>query len=1061
MRRPDFRGDGPRLLFEELERRLLLSADLAPGLLEPPAWADPDAAPAERDWLEADAGEAAAVASRREVVFLDAGIDAHEALLGELEAAGGRWLEVVVLDSGRDGIEQIGEALARHRDLSGVHVLSHGSSDGLRLGSTWLGADTLASHATRIAGWGDALAPGADLLLYGCNLAGSGAGSALVASLAELTGADVAASRDASGSASLGGDWELEHRTGAIETSTPAVAGPAWTGLLAVENALWVSSAGDVSGSGAPGLDAWGDAAAVQIGPADLSLGAGTTGGTFAATGFDLDAFSSGPGPGVNAIHVVTRDLTLADDGAGGGFELYAGDLILSTGANQNTTLTSSNSISVKSRDVFVFRPDAPGDYSSGTFHLLLDSPLPRDVTGFTLVEQDTVLGDVTLAAGDLLLSTRGANSGNQILHLRPEAMDASGLQGSIELLLDGDDAGLGGFAAQIDGLELLETDTVIGGVTLPGGTLLLSFDGDASVGSNGLGVGAHDIVRLEVTKTSLGSGAGNGEALALPFFHGGDVNLDTGAEAIDGLSVVPVQVQQGPRLTLPGAPLDYQENDPATPIDASAGALGGDFDGGALVVEFLANGTASDRLGIQGGGALSVTGNEISYDAGAGAVVIGSFSGGGDGATPLVVSFGPGASPEAVEAVARSVTYQNASEDPSEAARVLRFTLSDADGASDAATATVLVRAVNDAPGVSVPGGQVVDAGGALVFSAAGGNAPSLGDADALDLEVTLATANGTLTLADVSGLTFSQGSGTGDTAMTFRGSIAAVNAALDGLRFDPAAGFDGDTSLSIAVSDLGQTGSGGVQGASAVVPIHVLPAPEPPPPPEPPPSPEPDEGGEGETPDPEAGDGDAGESAPPAPELELATPPTTTDLPHAAAPGPDSASSETDAPRPTSEAPRVDEPDRPEADAGSAASTGEPEDEDASEAPSRERPRFSVGLTSPVAAEALDELRSDLSEEAARAELQPTLAWTAVRGVAVAFSTSVLGAFLRAGSLLAMTLSSLPIWLRFDPLAILALSDTERRRREQELREAEEREDEAERRVGRLLDESEVVRD
>ena len=43
-------------------------------------------------------------------------------------------------------------------------------------------------------------------------------GQAFIGRLAELTGADVAASRDATGSAALGGNWNLEATTGAIET---------------------------------------------------------------------------------------------------------------------------------------------------------------------------------------------------------------------------------------------------------------------------------------------------------------------------------------------------------------------------------------------------------------------------------------------------------------------------------------------------------------------------------------------------------------------------------------------------------------------------------------------------------------------------------------------------------------------------------------------------------------------------------------------------------------------------------------------------------------------------
>ena len=52
------------------------------------------------------------------------------------------------------------------------------------------------------------------------------------------------------------------------------------------------------------------------------------------------------------------------------------------------------------------------------------------------------------------------------------------------------------------------------------------------------------------------------------------------------------------------------------------------------------------------------------------------------------------------------------------------------------------------------------------------------------------------------------------------------------------------------------------------------------------------------------------------------------------------------------------------------------------------------------------------------------------------------------------ALTLSSLPIWTPVDPLAVLTISDEERRRREEDLRKAREAEDDTERGVGELLD-------
>ena len=74
----------------------------------------------------------------------------------------------------------------------------------------------LLKNAAQIKGWGQALTPGADLLIYGCDVAEYADGKALIDALGRLTGADVAASENLTGAADKGGDWNLEYHTGQI-----------------------------------------------------------------------------------------------------------------------------------------------------------------------------------------------------------------------------------------------------------------------------------------------------------------------------------------------------------------------------------------------------------------------------------------------------------------------------------------------------------------------------------------------------------------------------------------------------------------------------------------------------------------------------------------------------------------------------------------------------------------------------------------------------------------------------------------------------------------------------
>ncbi len=94
------------------------------------------------------------------------------------------------------------------------------------------------------------------------------------------------------------------------------------------------------------------------------------------------------------------------------------------------------------------------------------------------------------------------------------------------------------------------------------------------------------------------------------------------------------------------------------------------------------------------------------------------------------------------------------------------------------------------------------------VTLSQASGNVISIGDADAgsNDVEISLSATHGTLTLSTLSGLTFSSGDGTGDASMTFRGTVAEINAALDGMTFTPEANYSGNAELSVNVNDTRQ---------------------------------------------------------------------------------------------------------------------------------------------------------------------------------------------------------------------------------------------------------------
>ena len=178
-------------------------------------------------------------------------------------------------------------------------------------------------------------------------------------------------------------------------------------------------------------------------------------------------------------------------------------------------------------------------------------------------------------------------------------------------------------------------------------------------------------------------------------------------------------------------------------------------------------------------------------------------------------------------EAALRSVTYANTSDDPSTATRTVEFTASDSLAPSATVTRNLDVVAVNDAPVVNVVSPRTTNEDVIKRFDTFIGNAITISDVDAGggQLELSISAVHGTLDLGGTTGLTFSTGDGSDDATVTFRGTLAAINTALDGITYQPDADYNGPAPLSFTLNDLGNTGSGGAQAGSATQDITVLP--------------------------------------------------------------------------------------------------------------------------------------------------------------------------------------------------------------------------------------------
>ncbi|WP_409266934.1 Ig-like domain-containing protein [Massilia sp. BHUDP2] len=170
------------------------------------------------------------MAPRQEIAFVNANLADLETLIAGMRPD----IEIVILDPAGDGFAQIARTLDGRSNLDAIHLLGHGAAGMLELGDVVVDAAYLKQHADVLAEIGAALHQDGDILLYGCDTGAGSAGADFLQTLAQATGADVAASDDATGGAAAGGDWQLEIAAGQIDSGTAFADGAAWSPILAL-----------------------------------------------------------------------------------------------------------------------------------------------------------------------------------------------------------------------------------------------------------------------------------------------------------------------------------------------------------------------------------------------------------------------------------------------------------------------------------------------------------------------------------------------------------------------------------------------------------------------------------------------------------------------------------------------------------------------------------------------------------------------------------------------------------------------------------------------------------
>ncbi len=813
------------------------------------------------DWLPEGllAADQADTAERHELVIVDQAAEDFETLVDQLSHQAGEddLLHVVLLDADADGVDQITDTLAQYESLDAVHIISHGNDAALRIGNMWLHADNLDGYAAQIAGWSDSLAEQADVLLYGCNLAESETGQTFVESLAALTGADVAASSDSTGHVSLGGDWALEFIAGSVETAIPlSVDGQsAWMHLLAsgsrpvahddttdvVED---IALAIDVVTND---TDADGDTLRV------LDFTSPTNGLLFDNGDGSLTYTPDSEFSGSDSFqYIVTddHDDTLAywrlngdaddlygsHDGVVNGTTVVAGqfgDALQFDGDGdfvQIDDFSYDNEFTLS----FWFKVD---DNSGDDYQTLFSHGELYANSNLTI----SIGEDGSASPGHMLTMLMDDNDPFGMLPVDVNSMIGDGQWHQYTLTVSGD----WGHRVYLDG-DLRASDATRGGDSFdPSGDVFLGvrqvadvplasryYHGeldavriqhepidDTTVLDQFTGGAAQATVDVTVlpdndAPVAVADAFATNEDIALatlaPGLLSNDFDIDNATPSNAGLTIHTVDLTGTKGIVLFAADgrFSYDPNDQFDSL--VAGQQGTDTFSYTVTDGAGGFDTASVTVTIYGSNDAPVATDDLfSTDEDVDLVIntadLLSNDSDIDGDTLFITSFTQPAHGTIVDNGDSTWTYRSAQDYAGTDS--FTYTVDDGSGSTRNATVNITVNAVNDQPVLNVPTDQTVEEDTLL-------NLPAITvsdvDAEGGELQVTLAVNNGSLTLGVTEGLTFTQGDGTLDAALTFSGTQDQLNAALATLSYQGDLHYNGPDLLTVQVNDQGNTGSG-----------------------------------------------------------------------------------------------------------------------------------------------------------------------------------------------------------------------------------------------------------
>ncbi|MBP4047257.1 Ig-like domain-containing protein [Chromobacterium violaceum] len=723
-----------RLLLQALEPRMMFDGAVAASVGEAAHHVDPahDAARVDAQQRHGETAAAVAAAAQQrdaasardthaqgpQVVFVESDVANYRSLIAQLPSN----YQVVILDSSKDGLAQIAQWARTHHGYSAIHIISHGQENDLQLGTAELTAANVGSRQAELATIGQALRPGGDILLYGCDVAEGSDGAALVNAIARESGRVTAGSTDPTGAASLGGDWTLEYSTGLLHAA--ALDLPGYNGLLTRPT------------SGTTAFDTLdGSTTVIPTGQTSLTVS------NFLGWNFTMQMNSASDGQ--NEMIIVEKD---------GSSSVETVDA-LSDGSKQITyfsvkpndsSLFTLNSISVVldgynssfSGGTLVLQGYLNGSLVSGATlsQSVSDIDNSGSVVTFNVSSNSNFQGidsfRVVPSTGNNVTGLIGIGAINATnFHFPGPTLTTSGGSSAYS-------SGTGSAVAVDSGVTLSDTAAstqTSATVSITGnfhsGEDVLAFTNNGSTmgnisGSYNSGTGV-------LTLTSAGSTATNAQwqaALEAVTYQDSSLTPNTSSRTIsfaitDASSNTSSTVTKTVTVAADAAPVisnlngdsnTFYPGNGAVHLDTGTAATVSDtdtanFNGGNVTVHISANGSASeDVLGISTSGSITLSsGTSVGSTVSVSGVAIGTIATSGDGVSghDLIVNLNSNATTSRVGTLVDALTYSDSAGVPNIATRTIHVTVNDGRGGTSSAASVTM--AVSNAPFVTTSGGS------------------------------------------------------------------------------------------------------------------------------------------------------------------------------------------------------------------------------------------------------------------------------------------------------------------------------------------------------------------